>query len=224
MPNQVDRELSTRQANQTDIPFLARIEYEASLPPLNQCFWDDWLAGTGTPALQFIEAKLRVDASHWGSVEDFLILEERGQPVAAAAGYQPNPKDYRPLNLSALGQLAQELGWSSQTQQQFRERYEQFWQFDPLGVCLQPQAPWIIESVAVLPEARGRGLGKALLQAMLDWGRSQHHSHAGIMIINGNEAARRTYESVGFQPYQTFYADYFAGEFVGITKFRCCLN
>jgi GNAT superfamily N-acetyltransferase len=76
----------------------------------------------------------------------------------------------------------------------------------------------------VLPEARGRGLGKALLRAMLAWGRSQQHSHAGIMIINGNEAARRTYESVGFQPYQTFYADYFAGEFVGITKFRCCLN
>jgi GNAT superfamily N-acetyltransferase len=224
MSNQVDVGLSTRRANRTDIPFLAQIEYEASLPPLNQCFWDDWLIETGTPALQFIEAKLRVDASHWGSVEDFLVLEEQGQPVAAAAGYQPHSADYRPLNLSALDQLAQELGWSPTTQQQFRQRYEQFWHFDPDRVCLRPQAPWIIESVAVLPKARGRGLGKALLKAMLDWGRSQHYSHAGIMIINGNEAARRTYESVGFKPYQTFYADYFADEFVGITKFRCCLN
>ncbi|MFM7426823.1 MAG: GNAT family N-acetyltransferase [Elainella sp.] len=216
-------ELSTRQATPADIPFLARIEYEACLPPDGHCFWDELLVDTGTATLDFIAAKLKADASNWGRVEEFLILEEQGQPIAAAAGYCPNGADYRPLKLSALEQLAQELGWSSQTRQQFYERYEQFWQLDPQMTYLQPQAPWLIETVAVLPEGRGRGLGKALLRAMLDWGRSQHHSHAGIMIINGNEAARRTYESVGFKPYQTFYSDYFDDTFVGITKFRCCL-
>lgn len=216
-------ELGTRLATPADIPFLARIEYEACLPPDDHCFWDELLEGTGTTALQFIQAKLRVNASNWGRVEEFLILEEQGRPVAAAAGYQPE-EDYRPLKRSALEQLAQDLDWSPATLQQFWQRYEQFWQCEPQPAYLQPQAPWIIETVAVLPEARGRGLGKALLRAMLDWGRSQHHSHAGIMIINGNEAARRTYESVGFRPYQTFYADYFADTFVGLTKFRCCLN
>jgi hypothetical protein len=48
------------------------------------------------------------------------------------------------------------------------------------------------------------------------------------MVINGNDIARRTYESVGFKPYQTFHADYFAEqlntEFPGITKFGLCLN
>ncbi|WP_210404202.1 hypothetical protein [Chroococcidiopsis sp. TS-821] len=67
--------LSTRKATTADIPFLARIEYEASLPPLNHCFWEDMLEGTGTTALQFIEAELRTDASNWGNVADFLILE-----------------------------------------------------------------------------------------------------------------------------------------------------
>jgi hypothetical protein len=47
--------LSARRATIADIPFLARIEYEASLPPLNQCFWEDILQGTGTSAIQFIE-------------------------------------------------------------------------------------------------------------------------------------------------------------------------
>jgi hypothetical protein len=43
------------------------------------------------------------------------------------------------------------------------------------------------------------------------------------MVINGNDVARRTYESVGFKPYQTFYGDYFSEqfgiEFPGVTKF-----
>lgn len=35
--------LNTRKGTTADIPFLARIEYEASLPPLNHCFWEDLL-------------------------------------------------------------------------------------------------------------------------------------------------------------------------------------
>jgi ribosomal protein S18 acetylase RimI-like enzyme len=104
----------------------------------------------------------------------------------------------------------------------------QLWGGDLRPFFLTPQAPWIIETVAVLPEARGRGLGKALLRALLEEGRLQQHSHAGIMVINGNEAARHTYESIGFKPYQTFHADYFTQqfdlEFPGITKFGLCLK
>lgn len=47
------------------------------------------------------------------------------------------------------------------------------------------------------------------------------------MVINGNDRARRAYESVGFKPYQTFYADYFLTqfniEFPGVTKFGLSL-
>ena len=219
--------LSHRKATIADIPFLARIEYEASLPPLNQCFWEDILHGTETSALQFIEAMLRVGASNWGNVTDFLILEEQG-PVAAAAGYTPNPEDYCPLRLSCLDKIAQDLNWSKEIAIAFRDRYVQFWGGNCRPFFLTPQAPWIIENVAVLPEARGRGLGKVLLRALLEEGRSQQHSHVGIMVINGNDVARHTYESIGFKPYQTFHADYFTDqfnlEFPGITKLGLCFN
>jgi GNAT superfamily N-acetyltransferase len=152
-----------------------------------------------------------------------LILEEQGQPVAAAAGYIPNPEDYCPLRLSHLHQIAKDLEWTEQTTSAFRERYLQFWGGDCQPAFLAPYAPWIIENVAVLPEARGRGLGKALLTALLAEGKSQHHTTAGIMIINGNDAARHTYEVLGFKPYQAFHAEYFATQFQidfpGITKF-----
>jgi ribosomal protein S18 acetylase RimI-like enzyme len=220
--------INTRKATIADIPFLARIEYEASLPPLNQCFWEDILQGTGTSAMQFIEAELRANASNWGTVTDFLILEEQGKPVAAAAGYTPNSEDYCPLRLSHLNTIAQDLNWSKDIETDFRDRYIQLWGGDLRPFFLTPQASWIIENVAVLPEARGRGLGKVLLGALLEEGRSQQHSHAGIMVINGNDVARHTYESIGFKPYQTFHAEYFAEqfnlEFPGITKFGFCFN
>lgn len=220
--------LSTRKATIADIPFLAQIEYEASLPPFDHCFWEDLLEGTGTTALQFIEAELRTDASNWGNVEDFLILEAKGKPVAAAAGYVPDTEDYCPLRLSRLEAIAQELNWSTATLTVFRDRYLALWGGDVQPFFLTPQASWIIENVAVLPEERGRGFGKALLRALLEKGRSQQHEFAGIMVINGNDVARHTYESIGFKPYQTFHADYFSEqfniEFPGVTKFGLHLN
>jgi ribosomal protein S18 acetylase RimI-like enzyme len=220
--------LKTRRATIADIPFLAKIAYEASLPPLNHCFWEDLLQGAGTGALAFLEAMFRAEASNWGNVEDFLVLEESGKPVAAAAGYIPNPENYCPLHLSLLDRVAAELDWSQEITAIFRDRYLQLWGDDLRPFFLTPLSPWIIETVAVLPEARGRGLGKVLLRALLEEGRSQQHSHAGIMVINGNDIARRTYEAIGFKPYQTFYADYFMDQFntgfPGITKLGLCLN
>jgi ribosomal protein S18 acetylase RimI-like enzyme len=220
--------VSTRKATIADIPFLAKIQYEASLPPLHRCFWEDILQGIETGALPFIEAMLRAGASNWGNVADFLILEEQEKPIAAAAGYLPNSEDYRPLRLSALDKIAQDLNWSDQIAATFRDRYEQSWGSDCRPTYLTPQAPWIIEYVAVLPEVRGRGFGKMLLKALLEEGRSQRHSHAGIMVINGNDVARHTYESIGFKPYQTFHAEYFAEQFnldfPGITKFGLRFN
>ncbi|WP_201782670.1 GNAT family N-acetyltransferase [Calothrix sp. 336/3] len=220
-------ELRTRKATYADIPFLARIVYEASLPPLNHCFWGDLLP-EGTSSLAFIEAMLRADASNWGNAQDFLILEAEGKPVAAAAGYTPNLEDYCPLRLSCMEAIAHHLNWSSEVAAAFSDRYLQYWGGNCQPIFLAPQAPWIIETVAVVPEARGQGLGKTVVRALLEAGKAQQYSHAGIMIINGNNTALRTYESVGFQPYQTFYSAYFWDnyqiDFPGVTKFTLRLN
>jgi ribosomal protein S18 acetylase RimI-like enzyme len=221
-------ELATRKATIEDIPFLARIQYEASLPPVNQCFWAEILEGTQTSALPFIEAMLRADACNWGSVKDAVILEQWGQPVAAAAGYVPSRQDYLPLRLACLNAIAQNLGWSAGQTITFRDRYEQFWGRDRRPDFLTPQAPWVIENVAVIPEARGKGLGKVLLKALLAEGRSQQHSHIGITVINGNTVAQKLYESIGFKPYETYYSEYFSQQFdmdfPGITKLSFCFH
>jgi ribosomal protein S18 acetylase RimI-like enzyme len=215
--------LKIRQATIADISFLARIQYESFLTPAGYCFWDDILIGMNTSSLQLIEAMFNADASNWGYATDFWILEEQRIPIAAA-GYTPYSEDYRLLNLSKTEAIAAVLDWSSEMMNAFSDRYQQLWGNDPQPIYLQPQADWMIESVAVLPEGRGRGLGKMLLKAVLEEGRSRGYAASGIAIINGNEVARHTYESLGFQPYASFYAEYFEGAFPGFTKFRMTLN
>ncbi|WP_202950295.1 hypothetical protein [Gloeocapsa sp. PCC 73106] len=57
----VQANLQTRKATISDIPFLAKIHYEATLPPTNHCFWDDFLQETHTNSLQFIAAMLQAE-------------------------------------------------------------------------------------------------------------------------------------------------------------------
>jgi len=222
------KDWTIRAAEPRDIPFLARMMYEAALPPLNHCFWGDFLVGLDTPTIAFLEAILRADGCYWGSIQTFWILEERGEPIAAAAGYESSVADYCPVNRSRLDQIAQHLHWTAPMVEQFRQNYAEFWGGDYQPPFLKPFAPWTIESVAVAPQARGRGAGKFLVQFLIDLGRDRQYSHAGIMIINGNVVAQRTYESLGFKPYQTFHADYFQGflnqAFPGLTGLRRTLQ
>lgn len=215
--------ISIRPATADDIPFLAQMIHEACLPPLNHCAFDDLAAGLGVNGTTFLEAVLAERASAWGNAEDFFILEEDRRPMAAAAGYEPTGAECRPFFPEQLPAVAARLGLTPQAGLELAAAYEA--QFEP-GHCqeyFKPQAAWIIEYVAVIPEARGRGLIKILLQAVLAEGKARGLPTAGIMIINGNDRARQTYEALGFRPYVAYFEDYFADAapgFPGITRFR----
>jgi ribosomal protein S18 acetylase RimI-like enzyme len=57
-----------------------------------------------------------------------------------------------------------------------------------------------IESVAVLPDQRGRGLGTALLDRLDDELRLQGVTDLVIGLLAGNAAAARLYERRGYRP------------------------
>jgi ribosomal protein S18 acetylase RimI-like enzyme len=176
----------------------------------------------GIESKSFIETVLKLHAGSWGNVDDFLILEHEGKPIAAAAGIEAGEAFARgPIALSQIDTIGIELGWSNEVTDLFRERYSANWP-DPQGnFLLLPQASWIIESVAVVPAERGKGLVKPLMKALFDKGRQRGHSSVGITVANGNVSAQKAYERMGFQMYVSFGPAFFGEEgFNGYTKYK----
>lgn len=61
-----------------------------------------------------------------------------------------------------------------------------------------------IYQIATLPEARRRGLAKAVVIALLDWGKSLAADTAYLQVVTKNVAARALYEGIGFRPLYTY--------------------
>lgn len=55
-----------------------------------------------------------------------------------------------------------------------------------------------IQRIAVLPEARKRGIGKKLLETMVDFAKKAGTSAITLEVRAGNEAAVNLYKSLGF--------------------------
>jgi RimJ/RimL family protein N-acetyltransferase len=55
-------------------------------------------------------------------------------------------------------------------------------------------------SMWVRPQARGHGVGEALIAAVLDWAQARHLRSVHLWVTDNNKAARRLYERCGFKP------------------------
>jgi GNAT superfamily N-acetyltransferase len=56
-----------------------------------------------------------------------------------------------------------------------------------------------LNAVATRPEARGRGLMRALIGEMAAWGRAQGASAGHLAVVAGNAPAERLYEGLGYR-------------------------
>ncbi|MDX8354856.1 GNAT family N-acetyltransferase [Cognatiyoonia sp. IB215182] len=212
-----------RRATRADIPFLAKMDIEASSQPFGVPFWVSLLESTQTTPEAFVEAMLRENASHWGKVEDFLIVEVQGSPAATCCVFRPDPETASagPLDLENLPAVGWSLGWSQDQIKRVEAAYLKA--FGAEAEFLKPQADLIIETVAVALEHRGEGLGHLLMKAAFDRGREMGAKTIGIMVIHGNDSAQALYEK-HFEPFATFYGAYFDHEFPGVTKYRASLT
>ena len=58
-----------------------------------------------------------------------------------------------------------------------------------------------ILTLAVAPAARGKGLGRALIEACEAWARERGHKLLTVGVLAKNPAAIRAYEGAGYAPY-----------------------
>lgn len=59
-----------------------------------------------------------------------------------------------------------------------------------------------IHDFAVEPDHRGKGIGKTLMKAVIDFARQEHYAKVTLEVLTGNEPARQLYLATGFAPYQ----------------------
>lgn len=186
-------EVVIREATAADAPFLAWVMLAAARSHRPLSFWDYGFPGPEAPRLEYIAAMAVAEPicfAHWSG---FLVAEREGTPLGALSGYDAAEKGMGNF-LAALTGLLVTRQWSPEHLQLFTARVA------PVSTCMPESPPgvWVIEWVAVVPEARGRGVAHALLEKILERGRSAGYTQSQISFLIGNTAAEMAYRRVGF--------------------------
>jgi GNAT superfamily N-acetyltransferase len=79
---------------------------------------------------------------------------------------------------------------------------------DPAGIVwarIDPSTPDAahLHQMWVAPECRGQGIGRALLEAAIEWATANGARSLALGVTVGNSPARRLYEAAGFVPVGT---------------------
>jgi translation initiation factor 4G len=190
--------LTIRDAVPADAHLIAWVQVEASRSGTPLGFWDLALPGPDEPRLSLIADLAISSTEHLAHISGFLVAELDGHPVGALSGYSPTAKKLGRF-VGALNHVLERNGWS-----------EAHLRLLPIRVapCVavfsdSPDDRWIVEWVALLPEARGKGVAAELLRAILDRGRAAGFGKAQITYLMGNTPAQRAYERVGFSNVDT---------------------
>jgi len=59
----------------------------------------------------------------------------------------------------------------------------------------------LLAELFVMPQARGKGLGRALIEGCETWARNRGHKHLAVGVLAKNPSAIRAYEGAGYAPY-----------------------
>ena len=187
-------DVTIREATPADAPFLAWVMQAAARSHRPLSFWDLAFPGPDAPRLDYLAALAVGEPVSFAHYSGFIVAEADGRPVAALSAYDAATKGMDTF-IGALGALLQARDWSPEHQELLAARMA------PAGTCMPESPPgvWVIEWVAALPEARGKGVAHALLLEILERGRTAGYTHSQIGYLLGNTSAQTAYERVGFE-------------------------
>ncbi|RBQ02348.1 GNAT family N-acetyltransferase [Pedobacter miscanthi] len=55
-----------------------------------------------------------------------------------------------------------------------------------------------LDSISVNPDSQGKGIGKQLIKAGVDWGKKLGHTNIGLLVEQENTRAFKLYQNMGF--------------------------
>jgi len=186
--------VNIRSAKFDDAQFLAWVMLTAARSHKKYGAWEHFVGGTEEDCLSFLRLIATTQKPHFYHFSIFIVAEVNGQKVGALSGYDPTVLGMREF-MKALPEVVGKVGWTANDLKAALERYRSFM------TCIPDDAEgaWIIESVAVLPEYRKKGIVNMLLAEAIEKGRKNGFKVAQIRVLIDNTPARQAYEKRGFK-------------------------
>lgn len=186
--------IDIRSAKPDDAQFLAWVMLAATRSHNKYGVWEHYVGGTEEDCLSFLQLIATTQKPHLFHYSTFIVAEVNGQKAGALSGYDPKVLGMRAFT-QTLPEVIQQLGWTANDQKAALDRYLPFMTCTPDNA----EGAWVVESVAVLPEYRKKGIVSMLLAEALDRGRKNGFKLTQIGVIIDNKPARRAYEKQGFK-------------------------
>jgi GNAT superfamily N-acetyltransferase len=136
----------------------------------------------------------QVDAGEWEALRDLRLRALADAPSAFASTWE----DERAAPESMWRERAERAATGLQGTQVVAELDGVLCATATGYVDADGQA-WLV-AMWVAPEARGRGLGRVLVQRVAEWARERGDAALRLWVTETNPAAVRLYESCGFVP------------------------
>ncbi len=166
-----DTPVSYRSAKKEDAPLIAQV--------LAMAFGEECSENyLGEDYLHVFEDIAKSEDSLY-SFKNTIVAEVEGMPVGAVCGYDGAQSPA--LRRNTLSLIKEKTGREAHIEKETQE--DEFY----------------IDSLGILPQFRGKGLGSKLLLQMRDMAFSQGHPLVGLLVDENNTKAKELYEKLGFK-------------------------
>jgi len=183
-----------RHARPEDASFLAQAFLLAGRAYVKKGIWEVVLGGTEEECINFLHHIAITQIPHLFHYSCYLIAEDDGShPIGSLGGYDPKIYGYQDLQ-QAIPEVVRKLKLPTQVTNTLEERAAK------ILVCLPKEiaGAWVIDSVAILPAHRGKGVAGKLLTRILAIGKHQGYAKAQVNMYIGNDPALNLYRKFGF--------------------------
>lgn len=183
-----------RNARQSDAPFLAKAILIAGRAHVKKGIWEVILGLPEAQCFDFLQNIAITDPPHLFHYSCYFIATTDMQDMAGSlGGYNPELMGYQALQ-QAIPAVYSKLKLPEKISRGANERAAR------MMACLPKEIDnaWIIDSVATLPEYRGRGVAETLLFKVLDEGKKLGYKLSQVNMYIDNEPALQLYRKMGF--------------------------
>lgn len=166
-----DNRVSYRSAKKEDAPLIAEVLAMAFGKECSENYLSE-------DYLHIFEDIAKSEDSLY-SFKNTIIAELEGTPVGAVCGYDGAQSPI--LRSNTLSLIKEKTGREAHIEKETQE--DEFY----------------IDSLGILPQFRGKGLGSKLLLQMRDMAFSKGHPIVGLLVDENNTKAKELYEKLGFK-------------------------